>query len=321
MAQTGGEPLLSLKISRRCMNDCVFCSEQARRDNRAPFPGPAEVRDAIGAARRRGITRISLLGGEPTLHPDLPLFIRHARGLGFSMIHLCTNGRRLAVKGYLDTLIAEGLTHLDTSIHADSVALAERISRSKGSFAEQADGLARAAAAFGEGLITLTTNTVIHRANQKRLARIVAFLGRQGVPYRSLYLARPAGAARTGAAAVLPDLGALRDQLAATFAGVDDAEESTLQTFGVPFCLLPEGRIDRAVEFRGRFRPIHQRLGETGARLPALDAMHEAVRGRVDRPRGLPPRCRGCTIAGVCPRPDPLHLRLSGDRWISPVVV
>ena len=56
--------------------------------------------------KRRGILEgVCVTGGEPTLQPDLPAFIRRIRELGFA-VKLDTNGARPAV---LKTLVAEGL--------------------------------------------------------------------------------------------------------------------------------------------------------------------------------------------------------------------
>ena len=56
--------------------------------------------------KRRGILEgVCITGGEPTLQPDLPDFIRKIRALGFA-VKLDTNGYRPAV---LKALVAEGL--------------------------------------------------------------------------------------------------------------------------------------------------------------------------------------------------------------------
>ena len=59
-----------------------------------------------GIRKRRGILEgVCVTGGEPTLQPDLPAFIRRIRELGFA-VKLDTNGARPAV---LKALVAEGL--------------------------------------------------------------------------------------------------------------------------------------------------------------------------------------------------------------------
>ena len=56
--------------------------------------------------KRRGILEgVCITGGEPTLQPDLPAFIRKIRDMGFA-VKLDTNGARPSV---LKSLVAEGL--------------------------------------------------------------------------------------------------------------------------------------------------------------------------------------------------------------------
>ncbi len=57
-------------------------------------------------SKRRGILEgVCITGGEPTLHPDLPDFIRRIKALGYA-VKLDTNGYRPAV---LKALVADGL--------------------------------------------------------------------------------------------------------------------------------------------------------------------------------------------------------------------
>lgn len=57
------------------------------------------------STRRRILEGVCITGGEPTLQPDLPAFIRRVREMGFA-VKLDTNGYRPAV---LKALVVEGL--------------------------------------------------------------------------------------------------------------------------------------------------------------------------------------------------------------------
>jgi MoaA/NifB/PqqE/SkfB family radical SAM enzyme len=70
--------------------------------------------------RRRaglGIPTVDFIGGEPTLHPALAELIRYARSQGFAQTSICTNGLLLMKPGYLDSLVAAGLTGVRFSFH------------------------------------------------------------------------------------------------------------------------------------------------------------------------------------------------------------
>jgi len=64
-----------------------------------------------------GVPTVDFIGGEPTLHPDLPRFLARARAKGFRQITICTNGVLLLREGYLDGLVAAGLTGVRFSLH------------------------------------------------------------------------------------------------------------------------------------------------------------------------------------------------------------
>ncbi|WP_232766711.1 anaerobic ribonucleoside-triphosphate reductase activating protein [Geminisphaera colitermitum] len=82
-----------------CHNTALVYPEQFT----TPIP-EADILQKL-ATRRGKLDGVVISGGEPTLHPDLPDFIRRVRALGF-LIKLDTNGSRPAV---VRALIAEGL--------------------------------------------------------------------------------------------------------------------------------------------------------------------------------------------------------------------
>ncbi|AHF89377.1 pyruvate formate lyase-activating protein [Opitutaceae bacterium TAV5] len=82
-----------------CHNTALVYPEQ--------FTPPIPEADIFArlATRRGKLDGVVISGGEPTLHPDLPDFIRRIRALGFQ-VKLDTNGSR---PGVIRSLIAEGL--------------------------------------------------------------------------------------------------------------------------------------------------------------------------------------------------------------------
>jgi MoaA/NifB/PqqE/SkfB family radical SAM enzyme len=115
-----------------------------------------------------------LLGGEPTLHPDLPQVVRRAVELGFASITIDTNG-------YLFHNILEKVTPAEVDVFSFSLdgARAETNDqiRGKGSYAACLSGLRRARA---RGFQTSLIYTV-SRANLQELAGLGALLEELGV--------------------------------------------------------------------------------------------------------------------------------------------
>jgi len=113
-------PLLYVHVGNRCNLQCPYCSVDYRR---VVSVDAEEVRGALERGAAAGLRKVSLLGGEPTLRPDLPELVAYARQVGFELVDITTNGLRLADAAYLDALIDAGLTSVQLSLHASDPGL------------------------------------------------------------------------------------------------------------------------------------------------------------------------------------------------------
>ena len=89
-----GRPLdfLWLELTRTCNLACMHCYEES--SPRLPLMGSMTTDDwvsVIHEAAQMGVETIDFIGGEPTLHPDLPLLIKTASDLGIT-VGIYTNG-------------------------------------------------------------------------------------------------------------------------------------------------------------------------------------------------------------------------------------
>jgi molybdenum cofactor biosynthesis enzyme MoaA len=101
-----------LIITRRCNLSCGYCTEYDHTS--APVP-LTDLKDRIDAIHRLGVINISLLGGEPLMHPDLMEIIEY--GSRHSQVSMTTNGFLLK-KEVIAQLNAAGLSNLQISIDA-----------------------------------------------------------------------------------------------------------------------------------------------------------------------------------------------------------
>ncbi len=97
-----GKPA-AIIFTRGCNLRCAYC-------HNADLIGPGESlsHDLIWGyltKRRKQLRGVVITGGEPTIHPELPLFIGHLRELGYH-IKLDTNGLR---PGVIERLVADRL--------------------------------------------------------------------------------------------------------------------------------------------------------------------------------------------------------------------
>ncbi len=109
-------PHAVIETNENCNRKCVMCYKRHSALVKPLHRIRAEVDAAI---RLRKLETISLLGGEPTLHPDLPDVIRYIKSRGL-VCQVLSNGLRLVQPGgdrLLDRLIAAGLDRI--VLHVD----------------------------------------------------------------------------------------------------------------------------------------------------------------------------------------------------------
>lgn len=129
-----------LIVTRRCNLSCGYCSEYD--DFSEPVPAE-ELERRIDALHRLGSANITMLGGEPLMHPDIAELVAYAgRKSNTSVV---TNGFLLR-NGVIDALNKAGLNNLTVSIdtlHADPTRYIQKSLRSLRTRLERLQKLAR----------------------------------------------------------------------------------------------------------------------------------------------------------------------------------
>jgi MoaA/NifB/PqqE/SkfB family radical SAM enzyme len=114
---------LAVEVMRSCNLRCPGCWVGMSRDdlwsaNERDAISERLLHDALALGRNLGITKLSLLGGEPTLHPKLDGIIQTARAAGYERISVTTNGVTPHEK--LNRVISSGITNISFSIDGSS---------------------------------------------------------------------------------------------------------------------------------------------------------------------------------------------------------
>ena len=136
----------------RCNLRCTFCYAGFP-DSRKAMP-TADAKRLISLLAAAGTEKITFVGGEPTLHPDLAALVRHAAEVGL-VTCIVTNGARLLL--VLDA--AAGAVHwVGLSVDSGSEAVQAALGRGKGNHVAQSVVLAEVVRARG---IRLKLNTVV----------------------------------------------------------------------------------------------------------------------------------------------------------------
>jgi radical SAM protein with 4Fe4S-binding SPASM domain len=322
-------PVLSeVALTYRCNLTCAFCYAGCAA---AGLPdGWSEERTLSDDAVCRVLDRIrsdarcpsvSFTGGEPTVRPALPRFVRHAKELGMK-VNLITNGQRLSER--LVTALADaGLDSAQLSLEGPDAATHDGLVRRPGAFDRLWRGLDRLRAAG----IRVHTNTTVNRRNVERLPEIVDLVADRGLPRLSMNLMLPCG---TGAASrdLWVSYSEVREPLLTVQARAREREVRFLWYSPVPLCVF--NTVEHGLGAQGCAAAdglLH--VNPAGDVLPCSSFHHTETLGnllcepfeeiwgsreaRWFRGKEMkPPGCEGCSRAEYCQGACPLYWREAG---------
>lgn len=102
-----------LTITRKCNNFCEWCYTQRKLScENMDF---IDAKNTVDKMKELGIKRIVLIGGEPTLYPDLVELIKYIT-LKDIKVSMATNGRKLSDKEYAKKIVESGINSINISL-------------------------------------------------------------------------------------------------------------------------------------------------------------------------------------------------------------
>jgi len=107
-----GPFLAQLIVTRRCNLACGYCTEYDKTSDPIPLP---ILQQRLEKLRQLRTWALALMGGEPTLHPDLLPILAAMKRLGFRRRMLTTNGLLLTPE-LIAGLNQHGLTDMSVSV-------------------------------------------------------------------------------------------------------------------------------------------------------------------------------------------------------------
>ena len=120
-----------LYITEACQLRCEHCYMGERLERALKMPYGA-VMNTLTTWRRMGGSKLTILGGEPTLHPDYIPIIRNARALGYEHVITTSNGLGPAAKRFAQ-MQPEDFSYVQISLDGGSASSHDRV-RGKGTF-------------------------------------------------------------------------------------------------------------------------------------------------------------------------------------------
>lgn len=339
-----------LDVGLRCAHACVFCYYRRVDAAAAPFQDLRRGGWRAGEACRRqlslmaghGLTQIDVTGGEPTLHPELPDIVRHAREACRLRVRVITLGQYLLRRRtgdralLLDRLLEAGLTSFLFSMHAVDEGHFRQFTG--GSWARLAAVLDR----LDRDGFQYTLNTVVFSGNAHLLPEIARVAAGHGVYAHNFILFNPRHqwAANRETAAMLPDPAVTGPFLRQAVETLTRAGAAVTIRYA-PLCVFPglqrhvvgavgvqfdphewanrAGNYDRSPEYCAEPVPLAP---------PGLLPVAELTR-LADRPDGLvawrgggrtvfPRRCADCTALEACDGLSPFALERWGEAGLTP---
>src|SRR5215510_10309582 len=117
--------LVDVMIGYACNVQCDYCSitDEMRKENMATTP----IMAALAEARRRGATKVSFGGGEPTIRRSLLPLVRWCRDRGYRSIKVPSNGLLYSYRAYAEEAVEAGINDFHISFMAHTDALYEQI--------------------------------------------------------------------------------------------------------------------------------------------------------------------------------------------------
>jgi radical SAM protein with 4Fe4S-binding SPASM domain len=309
-------PVLSeIALTYRCQNRCTFCYASAPdRGQVMSEMTTSEVKRILGIiVDHARVPTVSFTGGEPTLRPDLPELIAHAKSLRLRA-NLITNGIRCGEESYVEKLGHAGLDSAQVSLEAADPVIHDAVVGRPGAWQHTVQGIHNLRAAG----IHVHTNTTINSLNRDHLLDLVGFAARMEQPYLSMNMV-----IRTGDAVGSMEIGyaEIGDLVVALKERANEHGMRFVWYSPVPLCL---------------FNPVAHGLGSQscsaadgllsiapdGSVLPCSsfeqgvgNLLHEPfdvvwnrrVARYWRRKEFLPPGCRDCDLAQLCCGACPLY--------------
>ncbi len=209
IARTGGDRPLGLlaELTYRCPLACPYCSNPTALRHDASELTTDEWERVVREAAELGVLHVHFSGGEPLLHPGLPMLVAAARTAGL-YTNLLTSGIPFS-RDKAEELRSAGLDHVQLSLQSDEPSVADRIGGRRSH-----DAKLEVARLIRELGWPLTINVVLHRSNIDRLPQLVELA--LGLDADRLELANVQfyGWAHRNRDALLPDVSALREAAA-----------------------------------------------------------------------------------------------------------
>jgi radical SAM protein with 4Fe4S-binding SPASM domain len=175
----------SIELTLRCNIRCLHCYNFDRDEPRRacgtadkPELSTEEILRAMDELRAAGCLFLQLTGGEALSHPDLFVFLDHARKLNLS-VQLLTNGTMLRPGVAARLASYENLLGVSVSVYGATAEVHDTITQMPGSFRRTWDGIGR----LRHLGVAVRVKFILMKQNAHEAGAMRAEAERRGLPY------------------------------------------------------------------------------------------------------------------------------------------
>jgi len=297
----------------KCNNRCIFCINYDKREILSP--SYSEVKKEMISARKRGSTYLELIGGEPTIRPDIISLIKFAKELNFDTIMIATNGRMLSYEDFARTILKAGLNSIVFSIHGHTAKLHNSLTQVPGSFEQINKGIQNVQKIIKELnlKVSLGTNTTIVKQNYKYLPQIGEYIRKSGLYNAEFIFVDPTyGGAYNDFDRIVPKIS---DIAPYAHKCLDIAKKYKIPHWDiryVPLCYF-QNYLDQISE-------LHEIQVYSNTEQIAPDFYDsDTVGNRKKIGRLKPEKCRNCKLYNQCEGIWKEYLKHYGDKELKPI--
>lgn len=320
---------VDINLGHACNHRCIFCMQSDSGSDQRRFVALETLKQELSYyAEEKGLRSLGLLGGEPTLYPNLEQALDHARACGYDDITINTNGFRLADWNFASLLAEKGVNRYCISLHSEDPAIEDYLSGHKGALIRKMRAIRNLIRLRRIGTVeaVISLNAVLNRKNLPSMDRYILFFRGLGITDIRLNYIRPEGGAK--------DNRELVPSYAESMAAIMELVERNEGEFGIrlslgeiPPCVFPQTFFsddtlrERYIgEYSDRRTFVTSFANRPG---PMCD---EGGRQRfiwqdlkMDELKTLTEACKSCTFLESCGGVWTNYLEMYGDSEFSPL--
>jgi MoaA/NifB/PqqE/SkfB family radical SAM enzyme len=166
-----------VRLVTACNNRCLFCLDMDTPRN--VYLAEEDVKAELLRGRRElDAWKVILSGGEASVHPLFPEFIRYAHEVGYGRVQTVTNGMFYGDRAFFERVMAAGLNEITFSLHGHTPELHDHLVQTPGAFKRLVKGLIRA---LRDGRPIVNVDVVINKQNVGYIDKIVELCASLGV--------------------------------------------------------------------------------------------------------------------------------------------